>query len=517
MFGRGRNRENEPPRLARGVVLRAALAGVLVIAASASAVAGAGILEVDKLKDEFLDSREGRVLFDIPEVERADAGGPRTVLVIGSDKRSGVDSDSPPRSDTLLLMRADPDRNAIALMSIPRDLLVEVPGRGQTKINNTYEMGRERLVVKTVKKLFEDATGENFPINNVMTVDFSGFQRAVNYIGGVYVDVDRDYFNDNSGAERYATIDVNPGYQILHGGDALDYVRYRHFDNDLVRAARQQDFLRQARRAAGVRKLLSVDDRSELARIFGRYFDVDKSFSSTKEIFSMLQLALFLSQERMRVNEVRFRAGESDDPKVNSNLYASDRSLRKVVEEFMNARGSARPRAAAKPDEREREFQRVRKKRERRRTSIAGLEDARQEGRNQAVLADPRLNFPFYFPGLRSRGSVYPSDRPRIYRIRDEQGKRHQAYRLVLAENPVSGDYYGIQGMTWRDPPILDDHDRTVVRGGRRLRLYYDGSRLRLVAWRTRRAVYWVSNTLTQALSSREMLGIAESLQRLKQ
>ena len=83
----------------------------------------------------------------------------------------------------------------------------------------------------------------------MINVDFGGFRRAVNYIGGVYVDVDRRYFNDNSAAaSNYATIDVQPGYQKLCGKDALDYVRYRHTDNDLVRAARQQDFLRQVAR-----------------------------------------------------------------------------------------------------------------------------------------------------------------------------------------------------------------------------------------------------------------------------
>ena len=77
------------------------------------------------------------------------------------------------------------------------------------------------------------------------------------------------------------------------------------------------------------------------------------------------------------------------------------------------------------------------------------------------------------------------------------------------------GEYYGIQGTTWRDPPLLDDPHDTVVRGGRRLDVYRDGARVRLVAWRTRAAVYWVANTLTNRLSAREMLGLAASLERL--
>ena len=85
-------------------------------------------------------------------------------------------------------------------MSIPRDLKVKIPGAGTNKINAAYEIGGPRKTVATIKRLFEDATGEDFPINNVINVNFGGFRRAVNYVGGVYVDVDRRYYNDNTTA-----------------------------------------------------------------------------------------------------------------------------------------------------------------------------------------------------------------------------------------------------------------------------------------------------------------------------
>jgi polyisoprenyl-teichoic acid--peptidoglycan teichoic acid transferase len=507
--------QERPPRVGLGLVKRALLAAVLVVTASATAVAGAVIIEVDQIIAEF--TPPGRERIEIPEITAADAGGARTIMVLGSDQRWGDRKlKLKPRSDTILLVRADPEKGAIAVMSIPRDLQVEIAGRGKAKINEAFELGGPRLAVRTVKSLFEQASGENFAINNVMVVDFGGFQRAVNYIGGVYVDVDRDYFNDNSSGGNFATIDVDPGYQKLRGKDALDYVRYRHGDNDFVRAARQQDFLRQARSMAGVRRLLSVDDRHKLARVFGRYFELDTSFNSRKEVFSMLRLALFLSQKKVSVNEVRFRASEAENPAVDTNLYASSNQLEETLDEFMNAKASRTPRRSSQPTKEDREFERVRKKRKRAKAPVKGLEDARQEGRGQAVLADPKLDFPFYFPALRKTGSVYAGQEPRVYSLKDELGKRHQAYRLVLRA-PGVGEYYGVQAMEWRDPPILDDPDRTVNRNGRRLRLYYDGSKLRIVAWRTRRAVYWISNTLTQSLSSSEMLGIADSLQRLKQ
>lgn len=508
-----------PPRVGLKLALRALLACVLVMVLTASAVATTVLREVDDILEPL--RLPGRADIDVPELDKADAGGPRTIMVLGSDKREGVDRTSPPRSDTIMLARADPEKDAIAVMSIPRDLKVEIPGHGEGKINGAYEYGGRRggprLVVRTVKKLFEDATGENFPITNVMIVDYGAFRRAVNYIKGVYVDVDRDYFNDNSSGENYATIDINPGYQRLWGKDALDYVRYRHADNDLVRAARQQDFLRQAKNAAGVRKLLALSESRHLIRVFSRYFQVDRSLRSNKQIFSMLKLVLYLSSKNPKVNEVRFRVHEAPNPQIDSNLYARKSDLRQIYEQFMSSQGSAKPReSSTEPTEADREFERVRKKRKREPVEVAGLEDTREEGRAQAVIADPKLDFPFYFPTVRVRGSSYAGTEPRIYKIFDERGNKHDAYRLVLRA-PGIGEFYGVQGMTWKAPPILDGPDRTIARGGKKLRLYYDGRRLRLVAWRTRKGAYWVSNTLTQSIGEDQMIEIAASLRRLKQ
>lgn len=508
-----------PPRVGRGVLWRGLLAAVLVMAMSGTALATYVIREVEQVKDAFVGT-EGREQIDIPEITKAEAGGARTILILGSDARyedrkMGVK----PRSDTMLLVRADPDKDAIALMSIPRDLKADIPGHGSWKINSAYESGGPRLTVRTIQKLFKDATGEDFEINNVINVDFRGFRKAVDYIGGVYIDVDRKYFNDKSAGvgASYAKIDIDPGYQRLRGQDALDYVRYRLGDNDFIRAARQQDFLRQVRGQSGIKKLFSISDRERLARVFRRYFEVDRSFRSTKEIFSMLRLGLYLVQEAPVVNEVRFRANESDNPKIDTRLFASAEQLKTTHDEFMNAQASAKPRVTSRPTEADRESARVRRKRRPAKPSaVAGLVEARVQGRDQAVLADPKIDFPFYFPTLRTSTAAYAGTEPRIYRIRDEKGKLHQAYRLVVAKGIV-GEYYGVQGMTWREPPILDHPDERRTVDGRRLELHYDGKRLRLVAWKTRRAVYWVSNTLSQSLTKRQMLAIASSLRRLPQ
>ena len=157
------------------------------------------------------------------------------------------------------------------------------------------------------------------------------------------------------------------------------------------------------------------------------------------------------------------------------------------------------------------------KKKRNKPSSIKGLEQAPTEGENMAVVVESqgRLRFPFYFPALRKTGSRYADAKPRVYGIRDGQGKLHRAYRLVLYAGAY-GEYYGVQGMSWRFPPILDDPDETRTVNGRKLMLFYDGSHLRLVAWRTEKAVYWITNTLTMSISNSRMTAIAGSLRRLK-
>ena len=136
--------------------------------------------------------------------------------------------------------------------------------------------------------------------------------------------------------------------------------------------------------------------------------------------------------------------------------------LRETVNEFMNAKASAQPREETEPTQADIEASRERAKRnENEPSDIAGLEDARQQGEDQAIVAANKVDFPFFFPTLRTTGAAYQGTEPRTYRLRDEQGKRHKAYRLVLAKGVV-GEYYGIQGMTWRcaaDPrrPARDD------------------------------------------------------------
>jgi hypothetical protein len=126
--------------------------------------------------------------------------------------------------------------------------------------------------------------------------------------------------------------------------------------------------------------------------------------------------------------------------------------------------------------------------------------------------------FPVYYPKEIVRGGRFwdgfASSAPRVYDLFDLDRRKHRAYRMVI-EAPGIGEYVGVQGTDWKDPPILDNPTGTMKAGGRKLLLFRDGSRLRLVGWKTDRASYWVSNTLLRSLTNRQMVGIARSLTRV--
>ena len=167
-------------------------------------------------------------------------GQPAVALIIGYDARKGEGTAG--RSDTLMLLRADPATDSMSLLSFPRDLRVEIrcPGTNPffDKINAAYATCGPQGSLQTVRLL----TG--LQINYLITVNFRGFRQIVDRLDGAWIDVDRRYFNDRGGPLGYATINLRPGYQQLTGRQTLDYVRYRHADSDLYRVARQQQFVK---------------------------------------------------------------------------------------------------------------------------------------------------------------------------------------------------------------------------------------------------------------------------------
>src|SRR3954468_1498868 len=264
----------------RGVLGRLLAACAIVTACSGGAVYGVGASELHATARAL--EAQPRVKLPKAAAARSAGGEAQTLLLIGSDHRATA-AKHDARSDTMMLVRLSPRAQAVTVLSVPRDLQVTI--RGQTaKVNAAYAYGGVPLTVKTLHNVL------GVGIDHVVDVDFAGFRALVNRLRCVYTDVDRHYFNRNVGtaATNYASIDIQAGYQRLCGGDALDYVRYRHGDNDLVRAARQHDFLRQARAQVDVKELLG--DRHALLRALAEHTRTD--IRGSKQVAALVKLAV---------------------------------------------------------------------------------------------------------------------------------------------------------------------------------------------------------------------------------
>lgn len=246
------------------------------------------------------------------------------VLLIGSDIRD-QNGTTNGLSDTLILVRMDQRNQFISMLSIPRDLVVNIPNVGRAKVNAAYSYSTA-TAIETVKQL----TGQD--INYYVRVDFQAFATIVNELGGVFVDVDRTYFNENTGtaASNFAPIDIKAGYQKLNGNDALDYVRYRHTDSTTYRSARQQQFLaelkRQLQDAGPLRNFATV------RKVLGNGIEMDIEDSRT--FLSLLNLALRVPKDRTVRLEIP--ADLSSDPNLGSIQVASQSMIDEAVAEWLD-------------------------------------------------------------------------------------------------------------------------------------------------------------------------------------
>jgi LCP family protein required for cell wall assembly len=206
-----------------------------------------------------------RKIDEIPRVnvktaENTDPGQPANFLLIGSDTRSQVQTpeekaafgdasaEGGQRSDTLMVIHVDPEQKTGYLVSFPRDLVVNVPGLGQSKINAAFNAGPQR-VVDTLQQNF------NIPIHHYLEVDFQSFKGIVDAMGGVPVYIDAPSRDSHSGFE-FIPFNFHPGCYTLDGSTALNYVRSRGMEQyidgrwqtdprgDLGRIDRQQQFMK---------------------------------------------------------------------------------------------------------------------------------------------------------------------------------------------------------------------------------------------------------------------------------
>lgn len=156
------------------------------------------------------------------------------ILVMGVDQRS----DDVGRSDTMFVVTVDTKTKSVALLSIPRDTRVRIPGNGWDKINHAYATGGHKLTQQAVEGLM------GIPIDHYVMINFKGFQKIVDAVGGVDINVEKRMYYEDPYDGDGLVIDLRPGMQHMDGKTAIKYVRYRDGEGDIGRIQRQQQFVK---------------------------------------------------------------------------------------------------------------------------------------------------------------------------------------------------------------------------------------------------------------------------------
>ena len=228
----------------------------------------------------------------VPQVAAALSGptaGVENYLLVGSDSRANSDPNSPDyggigsdtqvtgqRSDTIMVLRLDKTTGKAALLSIPRDLWVAIPGqKNKNRINSAFSAGPDVLVQTVTQSV-------GIPIQHYVEIDFSGFKAVIDALGGVQVCFQYPSRDANTGLNI-----TTPGCPVLSGTQALAYARSRHYQElrdgswhedgtaDIGRAKRQRDFVNRAIQGALARIKSDPFASATLVSAIGKALKVD--------------------------------------------------------------------------------------------------------------------------------------------------------------------------------------------------------------------------------------------------
>lgn len=184
--------------------------------------------------------------FDYGNITSIDCSSLINLMLVGQDRREG---ESRERSDAMILASINPKTGRIELLSFMRDLYVEVPGYGKTRLNHAYWYGGFPLLYQTMEKNFAITVDGGFE------VDFNGFSAIIEILEGVDISLTKEDSQHIFGDEEHT------GIQHLDGEQALEYVRYRDYGSDFMRTNRQRTMLTtvfDAVKGAGASTLLSL-------------------------------------------------------------------------------------------------------------------------------------------------------------------------------------------------------------------------------------------------------------------
>ncbi len=277
-----RSTSSRSPRRGRLRWFRRAVIALLV----AANLVAAALFWTLRTAEHTLSETAVQVEDVVPELTPApeEHRDPITFLVIGSDSREGLDdlegfgNFAGSRADVIMLVQVLPETGKVQILSLPRDLYVDIEGKGRNRINAAYAFGGAPLMVKTVKQ----ATG--LDIHHYVEVDFVGFQAIVDQLGGVTLDFPFPARDLKSGFE------VDAGRQVLDGAQALAYARSRHYQelrdgtwvsvdaSDIGRTRRQQQLVFAI--LSKLKRPSTLTDVGDLVTAFAQHLSIDSSLAN---------------------------------------------------------------------------------------------------------------------------------------------------------------------------------------------------------------------------------------------
>ncbi len=275
---------------------RVLLAGVAIVALTGAATYAIARNEVSAVVRALEHNKPVKVSAKV--LAPTGKGEPETLLLIGNDERPPPKNNPSgavlPHSNEMLLVRIDPSKPTISMLSIPRELQVSFTAPGgqliTNRINSAYTYGYEdgggtsggvKLMVETLKRVLGIHV-----INHVFVTSFPKFKRAVDEMGCVYMTVDKRYYHVNEpGGEQYFEINLQPGYQRLCGAQALEFVANRHESTSLIRDARDQRFLLEVKAEYGA---TLFGNREEFEKILGKAMETD--LHGEEQVLQLLEL-----------------------------------------------------------------------------------------------------------------------------------------------------------------------------------------------------------------------------------
>ena len=211
------------------------------------------------------------------------------IMLLGTDVNF-LDK-GPARSDTIKLISVDTEKPRLAVLSVPRDTWVEIPGHGHGKINGAYEHGgdtemdRINMARTVIGGLLSDLSGEEVPIQYYVRIQTGGLIKIVDALGGVEVNVEKQMDYDDNYQNLY--IHLKPGPQVLNGRDAMGYVRFRHdAESDYGRMRRQDQFIR-----ALIAEVNKPEKKERLPQLLGPIMQMMKTNLSINDMLALKEIA----------------------------------------------------------------------------------------------------------------------------------------------------------------------------------------------------------------------------------